>query len=272
MKHLLLAAALCCAAAPGLAQDAPAADAGRVYELAEVETPPRPSNVDSLRAALQASYPPALLQAGAGGRVHVAFVVAADGTVGQAQVISSTDPAFDAPTLASVAVLRFTPGMRGGSPVATRVEIPIDWRAPPPAPDAVSAGAASPPARAADEAGVEEGTYELAAIEVAPRPRNLGDVRRAMQRLYPRHAHPARAAVQVKFRVDAEGVPGPGTITSSTDGRFNRVSLEVAAVMRFSPARVRGRAVPVWVELPLQWEPVVESRSTSPFDREGELR
>ncbi len=262
MRHILLAAALCCAATPVLAQDAPAADSGRVYELAEVETPPRPSNVDSLRAALQASYPPALLQAGTGGRVHVAFVVAPDGTVGQAQVISSTDPAFDAPTLASVAVLRFTPGMRGGSPVATRVEIPIDWKAPPPA-----SAAAAEPAGAAAVPGND--TFELPMIEVAPQLRNLGDVRRAMQRLYPRHAHPARATVQVKFQVDAEGVPGPVTITLSTDPRFNQRSLEAVAVMRFSPAQARGRPVPAWVELPLQWEPVAESRPTSSFDRAG---
>lgn len=263
LKHISLAVALCWAAAPARAQDAPAADSARVYELTEVETPPRPSNVDSLRAALQASYPPALLQSGAGGRVHVAFVVAVDGSVDQAQVISSTDPAFDAPTLASIAVLRFTPGMRGGSPVATWVEIPIDWQAPPPAQDPVRAGAVSPAAVPAAEAATGDDPLEFARIDVAPRPRNLGDVRRAMQRLYPRHAHPARATVQVKFQVDAEGVPGPATITSSTDPRFNQRTLEVVAVMRFSPAQARGRPVPAWVELPLRWEP--------PADREGEL-
>ncbi|HYW13954.1 MAG TPA: energy transducer TonB [Longimicrobium sp.] len=246
LKHISLAVALCCAAAPATAQDAPAADSTRVYELAEVETPPRPSNVDSLRAALQASYPPALLQAGAGGRVHVAFVVAADGSVGQAQVISSTDPAFDAPTLASVAVLRFTPGMRGGSAVATRVEIPIDWKAPPPA--------------------QETRVYEMADVEVEPRPLNLREVRHTIERAYPPELRARRVSgfVHVRLRVDREGVPRDLNVTRTSHVAFNQPTLESLALLRFSPALVGGGPVEVWIDLPIQWHMTRGVFSTEP--------
>ncbi len=246
LKHISLVVALCCAATAARAQDAPAAEPGRVYELAEVETPPRPSNVDSLRAALQASYPPALLQAGAGGRVHVAFVVATDGTVGQAQVISSTDPAFDEPTLSSVAVLRFTPGMRGGSAVATRVEIPIDWKAPPPA----------------QEARV----YEMADVEVEPRPLNLREVRHTIERAYPPELRARRVSgfVHVRLRLDREGVPRDLDVTRTSNVAFNQPTLESLALLRYSPALVDGQPVEVWIDLPIQWHMTPGIFSTEP--------
>jgi TonB family protein len=246
LKHISLAVALCCAA-PGLAQDAPAADSSRVYELAELESPPRPSNVDSLRAALQAAYPPALLQAGAGGRVHVAFVVAADGSVGQAQVITSTDPAFDSPTLASVAVLRFTPGMRGGSAVATRVEIPIDWQAPPPA---------------AEEVRV----YAMEDVDVEPRPLNLREVRHTIERAYPPELRAQRVSgfVHVRLRLDREGVPRDLNVTRTSHVAFNQPTLESLALLRFSPARVGGEPVEVWMDLPIQWHMTSGIFSTEP--------
>src|SRR5688572_8297832 len=97
MTRFLFAAALLLAASPAAAQQ-PAADSARVYELAEVETPPAPVNVTDLRVALDAGFPPAKLAAGAGATVVVSIIVAADGSVRQPAVVESTDSAFDAPT------------------------------------------------------------------------------------------------------------------------------------------------------------------------------
>lgn len=262
MKRLLFAAALCCVAAPARAQDA-AADTSRVYELADVESPPRPTNVAELRAALQGGYPPALLRAGTGGRVILSLVVAADGSVRQPRVVTSTDSAFDAPSQAAAAVLRFAPATLGGSPVATRVEIPIEWQAPPPPParDTAAEGVVAASGRVVEGQRVytmsgvvaEVEALEMDAVEEMPRMRNTGELRRAMQRLYPRAA-PGRGRVDVRFRVDAEGVPGHFRIMTTTDPRFNPPSLEALELARFHPARVDGKAVPVWVLLPLDWQ------------------
>lgn len=57
------------AAAPVVAQPV-SPDAGRVYELSEVEVLPRPQNAAEFRAALQAAYPLPMRD----GTVHVSFV------------------------------------------------------------------------------------------------------------------------------------------------------------------------------------------------------
>lgn len=278
MNRILLAAALCCAAAPALAQ-APAApaDTGRVYELAEVDAPPRVTNAAEMRTALQASFPPARLHAGTDGSVTVSFVVAADGSVRQARIVSSSDTAFDAPSLDAVALLRFTPGQVAGSPVATRVDLPVNWQAPEPAPEPAGAPVVSATDRQVNgervyemsEVTVEANTYELSAVSEPPRPRNSSAVRRAMERLYPREARGSGgiAIVQVRFRVDAQGNPSHFRITSSSDRRFDEVSIEAAGTMRFHPARVDGRAVAVWVELPLAWSEPSRGMQPAPMPR-----
>lgn len=277
MKHLLLTAALCCAAVPSVAQAPVPADTGRVYELAEVDAPPRVTNAPEMRAALQASYPPARLHAGTDGSVMVSFVVVADGSVRQARIVSSSDSAFDAPSLGAVALLRFTPGQVGGSPVSTRVDLPINWQAPEPAPESAGAPTVSSTDRVVEgqrvyemsEVTVEANTYELDAVEEPPRPRNRSAVVRAMARLYPREAHgmPGTPLVHVRFRVDAEGNTSHFRITRSSDRRFDEASIEVAETMRFHPARVDGRAVAVWVELPLTWSEPRRGMQPAPMPR-----
>ena len=260
------ALALSLAAAPAAAQGSAAADSGRVYELAEVEQLPSPANVADLRAALEAGDPPAQLRAGTGGQVFLSFVVGADGTVREPRIVSSTDSAFDAPSLAAIAVLRFTPGAVGGTPVATRVQIPIQWQAPPPAAQEPHAGEGV----VSSTPRVEEGervysmsdvvasvpTYELSEVEVQPRPLNIAELRRELERTYPPELRSAsyRGVVQVRFRVTAEGVPEAFTISASTDPRFNLPTIEAVRVLRFSPARINRRPVAVWVELPIQWQ------------------
>lgn len=243
MTRTAFALALLLAALPAAAQEtAPpaAAEDGRVYEMTEVERLPSPTNVADLQAALAAGYPPALLQAGTGGTVMVAFVVGGDGMVGQASVVSSTDSAFDAPSLAAVAVLRFTPGMVGGAPVATRVAIPIEWRAPAPV--------------AAAEAA--ERVYELDDVDVQPRPINIPQLAEALERRYPVHLRDRAiwGLVHVRLRVDREGVPRDIRVTGTSNHDFNLPTMQSVELLRFQPARLDGRTVDVWVDLPIQWQ------------------
>lgn len=249
MNRILVAASLCCAATPSLAQGPPA---GGVYELAQVETMPRPTNVADMRAALEAGYPAELRGAGRQGTVMVSLVVTPEGETRDVGVVSSSEPGFDSATVAAVRLLRFTPAAVAGKPVAVRLELPIQWQ--PAAADSTSAVASA--ARAAGPAGLGPKTYMLSEVQVPPRPRNLAMLRHHMQRLYPPSLRDLGrgGTVQVRFRVGADGKVSDPSITRSTHVDLDRVTLEVIHYLEFAPARVNGNPVPVWAELPLRWE------------------
>jgi TonB family protein len=239
----------------------------RVYELADVETRPVPTNLERLRAALESTYPAEKQAAGQGATVSVAFVLGADGTPRDLTVMQSTDAAFDSATLAAMALLRFTPATVGGQPVAVRVEVPVQWKP-----------AAPAEAQTADFTGVgvteterepeiaPDGVrvYSLSEVDEMPRPTNLPALRRELKRVYPHELRDAaiRGLVQVSFVISEHGEVGTATVTSSNDPRFNEVTQQAIRVLRFRPGRLGGRAVRTRVELPIQWQ----------VDREEEVR
>jgi TonB family protein len=265
MRTLLASLSLLLAASPAAAQDAPPPDSGRVYELAEVETPPRPVNVADLRAALDAGFPPERLARGAGGTVNVSFVAGADGAVRQARVVSSTDAAFDAPSLSALAVLRFSPATVGGTPVATRVEVPIQWQAPAPVAQAEHAGGGVVTPVGVTEQGervytmsdvvVVGRTYEVSEVDHRPQPRSAADLRHQQVRNRPPGlgAQAAHATVWVRFRVNPDGTTDAFTVIRSTDTRYDAPSIEVLRATRFLPGKLEGQSVAVWMELPIEW-------------------
>lgn len=265
MRTLLAALSLLLAASPAAAQDAPPPDSGRIYELAEVETPPRPVNVADLRAALDAGFPPERLAQGAGGTVNVSFVVGVDGAVRQARVVSSTDAAFDAPSLSALAVLRLSPATVGGTPVATRLEVPIEWQAPAPVAQAEHAdeGVVSPVGVTEEgervylmsDVVVEARTYELSEVDHRPAPRRADDLRHEQLRNHPpeTRGQAARATVWVRFRVSPDGTTEAFTVIRSTDTRYNAPSIAALRNVRFFPGKLDEQSVAVWMELPIQW-------------------
>jgi TonB family protein len=265
MRTLLAALSLLLAASPAAAQDTPPPDSGRVYELAEVETQPRPVNVEDLRAALDAGFPPERLATGAGGTVNVSLVVGADGAVRQARVVSSTDAAFDAPSLSALAVLRFSPATVGGTPVATRVEVPIPWQAPAPVAQAEHAGEGVVSTVGVTEEGervytmsdvvVEARTYEVSEVDHRPQPRRADDLRHQQLRNHPPElrGQAARATVWVRFRVNVDGTTEAFTVIRSTDTRYNAASIAALRNLRFFPGKLDEQSVAVWMELPIQW-------------------
>lgn len=257
---------LCAVAVPARAQDA-AADSTRVYELTEVEQPPRPANLPELRDSMAANYPAAQLTAGTSGTVLVSFVVGPDGATRDARVLTSTDSAFNGPTVAAVQGLRFSPARLGDRPVPVRAQMNIQWQ--PPVPVA-SQGAITGASRTEDgervytmNRVVADGgrEYEVREVEVPPRPLNLAAFRRVLERTYPAHLRDGRTrgTVNVRMLVDTAGVPRVPQITHSTHAGFNQPTLESVVQLRFRPARVDGKPVNVWVELPIEWtisEPV----------------
>jgi TonB family protein len=124
-RHLSTALALALLSAfPAAAQP----DDEAAYEMSEVTVHPRPLNVAELQTELERLYPPALRDAGVSGSVQVRFRVNTDGTASSPEITSSTDPRFDAPTLAAVSRLRFSPAEMDGRPVPVWAELPINWQ------------------------------------------------------------------------------------------------------------------------------------------------
>jgi TonB family protein len=256
MTRLFLVAALVLTAVPPLNAQEPAADTGRVYAISEVTGRPRATNAPELIQALQASYP--VEAAGRSGQVEVAVVIGPDGTVADARVVSSTDPVFDPASVSAVRVLRFTPASMDGRPVAVRVNLPIRWEPAPPEPESEPAPApADAPLAESPDAAEEDTvlTYEMSAVTERPRPRNTAVLLRELERRYPPHLRDARreGIVQARFRVNADGSVSRIRITRASRHDFAAPTVEALQVLRFHPARLNGRPVAVWVELPIQW-------------------
>lgn len=132
--------------------------------------------------------------------------------------------------------------------------------------------AAFPPARlhaqnaGRDSSVVEEGTYELSAVEEMPRLRNVREVVRSVGALYPPELRDAGIGGEVvlKYRILTTGRVDPATveIVSTADARLNDAARQVVAGMVFAPARTASRPVPVWVTQPLTFE--VQSTPPAP--------
>lgn len=92
---------------------------------------------------------------------------------------------------------------------------------------------------------------------VAPELRNGTEVRRALERNYPPLLRDAGIGgnVLVWFFIDEQGrVQKTQLKQSSGHDALDEAALEVAEVMRFTPALNRDQKVPVWVSLPITFK------------------
>lgn len=87
------------------------------------------------------AYPEAAKEQRISGKVFLVVDVAADGSVAKAEVERS-EPAgvFDEAALEAVEKWKFTPAMKDGKPVASRVRVPIAFVIPPKAAEVPEAG------------------------------------------------------------------------------------------------------------------------------------
>jgi protein TonB len=101
--------------------------------------------------------------------------------------------------------------------------------------------------------------YVYETVEEKPELQNGRDIARLLDRNYPRSLAEAGVAGQVMLEliVDVNGRVRPGSVrvVSATDPQFSDASVRVAERLRFTPARVGDRAVPVMVTLPIDWKP-----------------
>ncbi|HVG44018.1 MAG TPA: energy transducer TonB [Longimicrobium sp.] len=112
---------------------------------------------------------------------------------------------------------------------------------------------------------------ELEDVEEQPQLLNGPMVSRALSRFYPpgRLAYGETGNVTVRFRITEEGlVDVPSLeVVRTTHADFSQAALDVARLMVFRPARLGGRAVRVWVTMPVAFRvqsPVFEFPRTRP--------
>ena len=99
--------------------------------------------------------------------------------------------------------------------------------------------------------------YELSAVDVQPVLLNREEVVRAMRANYPTLLRDAgvEGTATLRFVVGADGVPERSSIHAVyvTHPDFGLSGERVAAAMRFSPARLGGAPVRVYLTLPISF-------------------
>lgn len=137
----------------------------------------------------------------------------------------------------------------------TGVGRPGDYIGPPPATPTPPNGSVAPPAPLPTFEG-----YVYETVEEKPLLDNARDVARLLDRNYPEALSEAGIAGQVTLQliVDENGRVRPGSVRviSASHEEFTAATLRIAERMRFHPARVEGRPVPVMVTLPIDWKTV----------------
>ena len=247
----LLRGAVLLSAVPCLAQDA------RVHELHEVDALPRALNAPALVDALAALYPDVPPERAFSGVVTVSMVVSADGVPLEASVVEPGDSAFDAATLTAVGVLRFVPGKVGGRNVPVRVMLPVTWAYRDEAPPAELAAADAEQARLDSALVARFG--EIMGMEMVsdpPQPTNIPTFQRALTELYPANLRDTggSGSVTVEFVVGVDGRPYNIHVVRTTSDAFSQATVQAVQRLRFRPARLDGRPVPVRVTLPVEWQ------------------
>lgn len=107
------------------------------------------------------------------------------------------------------------------------------------------------------------------AVEELPRLLNASDLARQLERNYPPLLRDAGVSgdVVLRFRLLEDGRVDAASIQtiSATDSQFVAAAERSVGRLRFRPARINGRPVKVWVELPIAF-------STPPLDTNPRLR
>jgi protein TonB len=92
---------------------------GTVEEIASLDVPPKQTK------PLRPQYPFALKKAGITGEAVVEFIVDTSGTPRDLRVVSATHPEFGQAAVAAFQELHYSPGMKNGVPVNTRLRQPV---------------------------------------------------------------------------------------------------------------------------------------------------
>jgi protein TonB len=103
-----------------------------------------------------------------------------------------------------------------------------------------------------------DSALELGVVETPPELLNREEVAGEIARSYPPLLRDAgvTGSVTLRMRIDSDGVVDGRSIEvlESTHDRFSEAASRVAQRLRFRPATVGGKPVPVWVTLPVTFQ------------------
>lgn len=145
--------------------------------------------------------------------------------------------ALDSLALSTIRIARFEPARVGRAAMAVWVPLPVDLRRaplllPPYEPDAVP---------------------HFTPYTEKPELLNRDEVRRKLVQVYPPHLRDAgrSGTVLLWVKLNKEGRVTDVRVKESELAELNEPAMSVARIMVFSPAKNKGEAVPVWIQLPV---------------------
>jgi TonB family protein len=226
-------------------------EASRSVDATQLDRAPRPIQ------RVPPVYPSKLKKKGVTGRVVVQFVIDEHGNVMNAKVNSSTNRAFDRPSIDAILQWKFEPGLKDGQPVRVlcNQEIPFQFQQP---------AEADADAAAATEEAKADGTVALPKFDA-----NRG---KAPDANWDERNHPPRPIYQVsaaypfdlkkkgvsgqvivEFVVDTKGNVRDARIVSSSDPGFENAVLQAVAKWKFRPGVRNGRVVNTRMQVPISF-------------------
>jgi protein TonB len=115
-------------------------------------------------------------------------------------------------------------------------------------------------AACADRRPDRESSSEAPGVDIDVRPSlvNRDEVRAAARALYPPELQQARVGgiVSLGIRVEIDGRPGEMTIyETSGEPALDSAAMAVGRRMHFEPGQLDGEPVPVWVMIPVTFQP-----------------
>ena len=275
-------------------------DASVPEELAELMAEPtftpytvRPDLVNEreVQRALEREYPRTLRDAGIGGTTTVNFFIDTEGEVQRSLVASSSDhEVLDSAALRVARVFRFTPALNLDEVVPVWIAIPISFGTTNDA-DSTRAEAAreffeamrrfrdaDTTASAADSSAILEAierfsspteasvadTPTFTPYTVRPDLVNEAEIMQAMEDEYPPILRDAGVGgtTNVHFFINVEGVVQRALVAQSSGHEaLDSAALRVARIFRFTPALDEDEPVPVWIAIPLTFQPQDEVAS-----------
>lgn len=202
--------------------------------------------------SVQPKYPRDAMTNRIEGGVEIEAVVMPDGTIGQVQVVKSLDAihGLDNEAIAAARQWLFRPGRlkSDGRPVPVIVMIILEFRLGPPS---TLENAVAPATAIAGDA-FYQGTHPLQDPKVV-RPRVI----RSVQPKYTSEAMRAKlqGTVEVEAVIGTDGKVMRARLKNSIDSKFglDDNALEAAKNWVFEPATLNGQAVPVAIQLTLEF-------------------
>ncbi len=212
----------------------------------------RPQNVK----LVSPSYPYALHRHGVGGQVLCSFVVDKEGNVKNAYAMGSSHPFFREAALEALREWKFKPATLNGVPVASRVEIAIQF---------------TPPGNAQGGGRITGGPKDPTKLPEGFRYDKAPEPRTSARPVYPYSllANKTAGRAKVIFVVATDGKVREATIIEATHPEFGQALAAAASLYRFKPATLNGEPTNCLITVEHNFDPHGDNGFT--FDEDLDL-